>query len=495
MKKILILLTIVVAFVSCDKGFEDLNVNPTKPTQLDSSTKLTYVQLYTGGSSYVAHLFINVIHLMQNVQHLNGTSYASFLYKEGNSHQFFEEQFSNTVKNMVDLEAQLAASTESTADTDLAIAKVQRVLIFSRITDVYGDIPYSEAGKGFLEGIRFPKYDKQEDIYKNMLETLESASVVLSKGGASSFGSADLYFSGNVAKWNKFSNSLMLRLAMRMVNANEVSAKEWATKAITGGVMTSNDDIVFTKYENSANDGGPNVNPLTKSFTSRSSTQIKISKTLMDYMKSRNDPRVSVLFSTVTGDTSFALQEGQDINVETRGNANSKPNINIFGGSGIVIYDAPFFFQTYAEVELMLAEAAQRWGLAGGNAKVHYDLGVKAAMEYLSLYGHGVNISTAQINSYLTANPFDSTQALKMINEQYWIATFGNGIETFSNWKRSGYPQLVPANVATLLTGGKIPRRLPYPSSEKLNNPDMVAAGIAQQGGDGLLTRMWWDKE
>lgn len=495
MKKILILLGIVVMFGSCDEGFEELNVNPTKPTQLEPATKLTFIQLYTGGSSYVATLFYNVIHMMQNVQHLNNTSYASFLYKEGNTHQLFEEQFSNTVKNIVDLEEQLKASTSPTAETDLAIARVQKVLIFSRLTDAYGDIPYSEAGKGFIEGIRFPKYDKQSDIYQGMLETLERSAATLNTGTPSSYGTADLLFAGDTQKWEKFANSLMLRLAMRMVNVDDAAAKTWAAKAIEGGVMTSNADIALTKYENSASDGGPNVNPLTKSFTSRAATQVKISKTLMDYMKDRNDPRVSVLFSTVDGKTDFALQSGQDINDESRGNANSKPNINIFGGSGVVVYDAPLFFQTYAEVEFMLAEAAERWGLAGGDVQAHYNAGVRAAMQYLSLYGEGAEISNAQIDAYLTANPFKPAEALKMINEQYWIATFGNGLETFSNWKRSGYPMLVPANVANLLTDGQIPRRLPYPGSEKLNNPDMLAAAIEQQGGDGLLTRMWWDKK
>ncbi len=493
MKKILILLTLALTLGACDKGFEELNINPTKPTQLDPSTKLTYIQLYTGGSNYVAYLFWNVIHLMQNVQHLNNTSYVSFLYKEGNTHWLFEEQFKTTVKNIVDLEAQLQASTALTAETDLAIAQIQRVLIFSRITDAYGDIPYSEAGKGFLEGIRFPKYDKQSDIYADMLATLEGAASILSKGGSSSFGSADLLFSGDTAKWRKFSNSLMLRLAMRMVKVDEASAQSWATKAIEGGVMTSNDDIAYTRYENSANDGGPNVNPLTKCFTSRSATQVKISKTFMDFMKDRNDPRVSVLCSTVDGNTDYALQFGQDINDPTRGSANSKPNINIFGGSGNVVYDAPFFFQTYAEVEFMLAEAAERWGLAGGDVEAHYKAGVTAAMQYLYLYGDSAIITQTQIDDYLAANPFVPSEALKMINEQYWVATFGNGLETFSNWKRSGYPVLVPANVANLILEGQIPRRLPYPGSEKLNNPDNVAAAIEQQGGDTLLTRMWWD--
>jgi hypothetical protein len=499
MKKILILLLVVISFGSCDQDFEELNVNPTKPTQLDPSTKLTYIQLYTGGSNYVAYLFWNVIHLMQNVQQLNETNYGTiFLYQENNTHWFFEEQFKTTVKNIADLEAQLETSEAPTAAKDLAIARIQRVLIFSRITDVYGDIPYSEAGKGFLEGIRFPKYDKQSDIYADMLATLESSAATLSSSGASSYGSADLLFAGDTEKWRKFANSLMLRLAMRMVKVDNAGAQAWAAKAITGGVMTSNDDIAYTQYENSANDGGPNVNPLTKCFTSRGVNQNKISKPFMDFMKDRNDPRVSVLFSTTDGDTDPALQFGQDINDATQSAENSKPNVNIFGGqlndlSRIIIYDAPFFFQTYAEVELMLAEAAERWGLAGGDVEAHYDAGVTAAMEYLAMYGHGVNITPTQISDYLDANPFVSAQALKMINEQYWVATFGNGLETFSNWKRSGYPVLVPADAATIFTGGEIPRRLNYPGSEKLNNPVNVEAAITQQGGDLLTTRMWWD--
>ncbi|GGK30226.1 hypothetical protein GCM10007962_25610 [Yeosuana aromativorans] len=499
MKRILILLAIVVTFGSCDKNFEEINVNPTKPTQLDPSTKLTYIQLYTAGSGYASYLFWNVIHLMQNVQHLNETTYGNaFLYQTNNTHWLFEEQFKTTVKNIVDLETQLENSEAPTADVDLAIARVQKVLIFSRITDVYGDIPYSEAGKGFIEGIRFPKYDKQSDIYADMLATLESSANTLGSGGSSSYGSADLLFGGDVAKWKKFANSLMLRLAMRMVKVDNAGAQAWATKAISGGVMTSNDDIAYVQYENNANDGGPNVNPLTKCFTSRGVNQNKISKTLMDFMKDRNDPRISVLCSTTDGNTDPALQSGQDINDFSQSSANSKPNVNIFGGqlsdgSRIVIYDAPFFYQTYAEVEFMLAEAAERWGLAGGDVEGHYNAGVRAAMEYLSLYGHGVNITSTQIDDYLTANPFDPAQALKMINEQYWVATFGNANETFANWRRSGYPVLVPANVAATYTGGKIPRRLNYPGSELLNNSENVQEAINRQGGDLLTTRMWWD--
>jgi len=495
MKKIIIILAVVLAFSSCDKGFDEMNVNPTKPTQLTPATKLTYIQLYTGGSNYVATLFWSIIHMMTDVQQINITSYSNiFTYKESHTADLFLEQYKTTVKSVIDLEAQLKASKEPTAEADLAIAQVQKVLIFSRLTDAYGDIPYTEAGKGFLEGIRFPKYDKQSDIYADMLSTLEKAASVLKKGGANSYGAADLFFNGDDAKWVKFANSLMLRLAMRMVKVDPASAKKWATKAIAGGVMTSNDDDAYLKYEDSPDDHGPKVNPLTKSFSSRAVNQVKISATFFNFLKSHNDPRISVLCSTVNGKTDPALQSGQDINDFSKTAAHSKPNINIFGGSGVIVYDAPLFFQTYAEVEFMEAEAAVRWGLAGGNAAAHYNAGVKAAMEELALYGPGGVISSSAIADYLTANPFNPAKALEQINDQYWVATFGNSLESFSNWKRSGYPQLVPLDIATELTGGEIPRRFTYPASEKITNPDNVAKAISNMGGDKLTTRMWWDK-
>jgi len=435
---------------------------------------------------------------MPNIQHINITSYHGiFTYKGGkNTHFYFERQYSHTIKNLVDLEHQLQESTSSTKDADLAIVKIQKVLSFSRLTDVFGDIPYSEAGLGFIEGIRFPKYDTQSDIYDDMLTSLESAVNTLSSSADNSFASADLMYGGDNDKWIKFANSLMLRLAMRMVKVDNGKAQLWAQKAIDGGVMTSNDDNAYLQMENDPNDQGPKVNQLTKCFTSRHQNQVKISKTLMDYMKDRNDPRVSVLSSTIDGNTDYALQEGQDINDFTRGDANSKPNINIFGGSGVVVYDAPFFFQTYAEVEFMIAEAAKRWGIDGGNAEGHYNKGVRAAMEYLSMYGHGVGVASADIDDYLDANPYVDADGFKMINEQYWVATFGNGVETFSNWRRSGFPELVPLDIADGLTGGVIPRRFVYPGSEKLNNPDNVQEAISRiAGGDVNTARVWWDSE
>jgi len=141
----------------------------------------------------------------------------------------------------------------------------------------------------------------------------------------------------------------------------------------------------------------------------------------------------------------------------------------------------------------MLAEAAERWGLAGGDPEPHYNAGVRAAMKMLEIYGSEAVIDEADIEAYLLANPFDVTNAIEQINTQYWAATFLNDYETFSNWRRTGFPVLVPVNYPVNATNGTIPRRLTYTESEAVNNPDNYAAAIAAQGPDIMTTRVWWD--
>jgi hypothetical protein len=140
----------------------------------------------------------------------------------------------------------------------------------------------------------------------------------------------------------------------------------------------------------------------------------------------------------------------------------------------------------------MLAEANVRWGL-GGDAETNYNNGVTAAMQMLSIYGDGGVIADADITIYLANNPYDAANAIEQINTQYWAATFLNEYESFANWRRTGFPTLVPVNYPGNVTGGTIPRRLTYSESEQSNNPDNYAAALAAQGLDELTTRVWWD--
>src|SRR5690606_14503733 len=124
----------------------------------------------------------------------------------------------------------------------LAVARIWRAYIFHRTTDLYGDIPYSEAAAGVSAKIYAPKYDAQSFIYADMLRELEEAANSFDTGKPT-FGSADLIYGGNISQWQKFAYSLMLRLGMRLTKVDPAMAETWVKKAIAGGIITDDADM------------------------------------------------------------------------------------------------------------------------------------------------------------------------------------------------------------------------------------------------------------
>jgi hypothetical protein len=172
----------------------------------------------------------------------------------------------------------------------------------------------------------------------------------------------------------------------------------------------------------------------------------------------------------------------------------SRPSPTIFNAT------APTLILTYAESELLLADAAKRWGI--GDAPTHYNNGVIAAITELSVFGSDGTISAATAQNYLTAHPYkDNNNSLNMINTQYWIATFFNEYEAWSNWRRTsttsnpnGYPALTPVTFIGSQSLGAIPRRMEYSTIDRQVNGANYAAAVAGLiGGDKLTSRMWWD--
>ena len=425
-------------------------------------------------------------------------------------------------------------------EVDWNMARVMRIYAFAKMTDLYGDIPYSEAGRPALYS--YPKYDSQEDIYKSMLKELDEAQANLT--GTAVMGAQDLYFQGNAAKWKKFANSLMLRLAMRLVKVDPATAKTYAAKAYANGVITNNDDNVLLNHSDglTSNDS---AEPFAK-INAHEDREFYLAKTFVDMLKNTNDPRLSLIGTIAptqdgkqytdcqkntsglwTGDDygnmAFAAQEGMPVG----GYNNSKTSKYFVGQVDARFNDdaflanygahfsspnrytycdpqAPTFIITAAQTNLLLAEAAQR-GFINGNVKDFYEAGVKAAFAQFSQFPHlttavrNTYLPEGAADTYLAENPFDAAKALQQINEQYYIATFGDPHEVFANWRRSGYPVLTPAPMAALdgacATDGSIPRRFRYPSTESQVNKTNYDAAVARQGGDTFSTRVWWDKE
>jgi hypothetical protein len=301
-------------------------------------------------------------------------------------------------------------------------------------------------------------------------------------------GSSDLIFQGNTTKWKAWGNSMMLRLAMRLTKADSATAKAWAEKAVAAGTMTSNDHIAMVQHT----DGPAGINKNGHGEVWQADGNARMSKTFMDWMS--DDPRLTVLAQR-TSDGSTAVADL--IGMPNGSDGNSIPDNSIYASlnDDLKGVDVPMVFHSYAEVRLLKAEMAFRGWSVPGDAKTHYEAGVKAAMQMLgTIYPKTTAISDAEVATYLAAKPYDAARGWEMISEQYWAATLLNEYESFNNWRRTGYPTLTPVNYDGNVTGGTIPRRLIYPVSEQNTNGENYGAAVARQGADNFTTRIWWDK-
>ena len=421
------------------------------------------------------------------------------------------------------------------------ILRIWRVFILHRVTDLYGDAPYSEAGMGYQENIPKPKFDRQRDIYYDMLNELDEASAALVVDASkASFGESDFVYGGDVEKWKKFGYSLMLRLGMRMTKVEPQTAETWVKKAIAGGVMTSNDDIAYMEHNELASGGynqqtqrfdGPEVTPRSANGTGYG----KVAENFVNLLRNNHDPRSPFYITMWQGnqaDVSLADRElyskiEDQVGLPTGYDDESIKTVPGFGDwvspasytrisevnmNTIGHRAAPSVFIRYAQVELLVAEAALRgWG-APLSAKEHYERGVRASMTVTSwknLYPGNYVVSETDIDNYLAGTGGDGTQGMpweesgsferkmELIHTQFYLASYLDGLEAFANWRRTEFPKLTAPNYPGNYTGGTMPRRVPYNTTETQRNEDNWKEALANQGwsSDGWTERMWWDKQ
>ena len=498
MKNIYItILAFTFALTSCefDEGFEDMNVNPNAANQVAVANKFAKTMLDTSGGRY-ENWRNSLIYNSTLIQHYSTTAgyWAGDKYFRYDSYatSLWDRYYPSAVKGIEDIIAQL--NTEGNSGSEMGMARILRVFIYHRITDTHGDIPYSEAGKGYIDGVLKPKYDAQQDIYMDMLKELEEA--VAQIGSSSTMGNADSMFMGDTTKWKAFGNSMMLRLAMRMTKADISSAQAWAVKAISGGTMTSNDHIAAIQHT----DGPEGINKNGHGEVFDVDSQMRMSATFGAHLA--GDPRLSVLFAPgSSASTIVGMPNGSTSDTYTNKNGVVVPGVanrTIYAETASALRgkDVPMVLQTYAEVEFLKAEAAIR-GWISTSAETHYNAGVTAAMKMLKqLYPATTAITDAQISTFLAgpgklATSFPANW--EMVMNEYWKVTFLNEYEAYANWRRTGYPTLTPTAHPSQVANG-IFRRMIYPGGESATNGDNYAAAIARQGEDTWMTRMWWDK-
>ncbi len=363
-----------------------------------------------------------------------------------------------------------------------AVARIMQAYIFQTLTDLYGDIPFTKALQGATEsgGNITPRYESQPEVYDGLIRMLDEAAALADPEAAEHPHSDDFVFEGDMAEWLRFANTLKLRVYLRQSEVRPEVAQQGIQSLIASGAqfLTRDAEVPFV-------DAQFNQNPLYMTFQALGTANILASNTVLDYLKSTNDPRIEAFFTKATRKP-FAgqfngLNQGEgkagEFSSDVASTHYSKPSPQVVGP------DAPVILMSVAESNFLQAEAAAR-GWLPGNAAALYEAGVTASFDRLQL----AEAAAAYLAQPAVAFPATGSQQeqIKAIITQKWVAMTGtHHVEPWNEWRRTGYPDFLRVSLDTQI-GNTFPARLLYPSSEETRNPNVPAQLTVKD-------RVWWD--
>lgn len=480
-KRIVLVMLLTGLFVSCD-DFGDINTDPNNPSQVRTELLLTNAQ--KSMDSKVGAVMGTIW-----IQYITETQYTEAQeYREVNAD--FNGWYTGPLQDLQTI-IDLNSNEETAGDVlsggsnvnQIAVARIMKAYFYQMLTDRWGMVPYSEALQG-RENLQ-PAYDSQSAIYEDIIAELKAAADQIDLGATAVNG--DILFEGDMQKWIEFANSLRARAALRLSESNASLAETEFSDAISDGIIT--EDVSYPYLTNADNE-----NPWYTRFRTR--TDYAISKTIADTMKGLSDNRILVYANPApdasNGDSEVTFDE--IVGMPFAENAGDIPNSEISfpgsaigaGGPGVGVQDAPLPIITVAEMEFAQAEAVELDWITGIAAD-HYLAGIEASWNQWGVYDE------TDFTAYV-AQPevaYDATRWDEQIGYQKWLALFPNGYEAWSEWRRTGYPELTPNPFGVL---NEIPIRFTYPSSEATNNTASYNAAIDEQGPDDPLTPVWWDQ-
>lgn len=459
--KIWMLILFVGLSSACSKDFESINKNPNRPEEVPLTNVL--VSAISQGVRRTHGASMNMTYAGLWAQH-----YAKIQYIDEDWYEYRPDVITAQWDNLyagplADLKDILDRAPNPS--NMRAVAMTMRAYYFAIMTDMWGDIPYSEALNP--ERTFSPVYDKQEAIYADLILQLKDAAAMFDLGG-DDLGAGDLIYAGEVALWQKFANSVRARLLNRAKHKNAAYATELqALLSTQDNLIASNAENAKMSYVNATPDGS---NPIYSNKHNDGRNDHTVSKTLVDLMT--GDPRLFVYADT----NNAGIYVGQP-------NGTVEPNpFSAISQIGKAFRDDPTnpsYLFTYAEVLFIKAEA--------NNDKQAYLDAIIASCEQ-----HGV---TADAGFLAAAAAAYDANAAKAVGTQKWLALFGDGPEAFTEFRRTGFPTEVVEVPGTAYPGQGVPRRFPYPTSETGNNKANLAAAIQSQSIDasGLFgNKMWW---
>ena len=479
MKKFIIIFGTIALFTSCKK-YLDVNNTPNNPLSVPPTTLLP--------TTTMAIAFANGNDLDRAtsalVQHIAGVANQTAAYDVYNLDGAFDNQWNFEIYNGAINNLQLLIDQYSaTSPAYSGVAKLEMAYAFSLATDLWGDVPYSQAGQGLK--FETPVFDKVQDIYqgnatiKSLFDLVKDGMADLDKTSQFKPGAKDdVVYQGDLTKWKRMGNTLLLKFAIMLSNTNPALAKSTIQSVLTGNnYIISNAQDFEVPFGTTVG----NQNPLyTFNNVNRTGDQM-LSLRLLNLMKSMNDTVRLAKFFTKPGGVFTGFDNGSTAAAPALG-SRSKYNTYLVGVSG----EAPIRLLTNFQVQFILAEAALVLGTPG-DPNALYQAGITANMQKIGM-------TAAEITTYFTANPTIVTltgtteQKLQQIITQKYIAWIGNGIEAYDDYRRTGYPVLTLVNNAQGDNPNVIPTRLPYTPAELARNPN------APNPRPKTDVKLWWAK-
>ena len=509
LKNILKTLPLVATFfvASCTwDELPELNVNPNQATTPRTSSLLTNAILSLGGinTSTQAALYAQYL---SNKQYTSADNYQTINFSTDGFYNGPLMDLQKIIDMNTDEETSLSVSVDGANANQIAIAKILMAYYYLHMTDRWGDIPYTEALQG-SEGLLRPVFDPQRDVYMNSIQSLKEAVNMIVEDDQGVVG--DVLLNGDMGVWKRFANTIRLVAALRMSNVEPSTAQTEFQSAFNDGVLAlDNSENVSYKYLNVQT----YENPYYNSFVTLGRRDWVVADPMMNWMqldsyasphrakyKDGNpyktqtgqldvarDPRLPIYANPIenTTDTYIGMPFGL-----TEAEAGSVPAAQIsYMGDEFRQQNSPAYIYTSSQVAFILAEGVLRTWIPG-SAQDYYEQGILASLEQ---WGVEAGYDDYMMNS---AVAYDAGNALEQIITQKWIATYPNGYEAWAEWRRTGYPELAPADNA-LTPDLEIPRRQAYGQNEANQNTDNHAAALARQGfsSDDLTGRLWWDVE
>ncbi len=492
---ILVVMLTIPVLISCEKNFGDINVNPNAPTV--TNPDFIFTEALINGAQMDANRDFGI---------WAGLTASDEGLERKDNYFLPSELAINTWRGCYSIIANLNEIVKIVKDdpyyvNKLAVTRIWRAYIFGRLTDLYGDIPYSEAAKGNTDQfIISPVYDTQRSIYLGLLEELKDAiaQIDVTSTALGNYKSADIVYGGDLTKWIKFGNSLRLRMALRISNVEPDLAKGIVTEIMTQNqVMAANSDGFHFKFNK-------DFKAATYYFYSAGLARILPSKFLVDMMLQTSDPRLPIYAQHPEKGTSVSTYRGMpgELTVDERIAADYNFKKASHVGSYFLREDVVGFTLSYAEVCFMKAEAAFKgWGAAPADAETFYNQGVQASMSFFKTFiptnalqvDPFTEITTAQINTYLSGpGKYEGTDEEKFakIITQRWITLYQEGgYEAYALVRRTHYPKLTKFDGNLWDLDNDFIQRMPYPIEEYSLNGDNALAADARQD-----KKIWWSK-